>query len=87
MYVVTIPAPTFSIHSSHTSTCILFNRTLSSDDINLKRSGVGGYQDGLPLLAGKLVEQEEIPYPPVCTKVRTYYLCLLLFASSTDPRL
>ena len=52
---------------------MLFNRTLSSDDdINLQRSGVGGYQDGLPLLAGKLVEQEEIPYPPVCTKVRAY---------------
>ena len=49
---------------------MLFNRTLSNDDdINLKRSGVGGYQDGLPLLAGKLVEQEEIPYPLVYQRV------------------
>ena len=52
---------------------MLFSRTLSSDDdIDLKRSGVGGYQDGLPLLAGKLVEQKEIPYPPVCTKGYAY---------------
>ena len=42
----------------------LFNSTVSGDgDVDLRRSGVGGYQNGLPLLAGKLVEQVETPYP------------------------